>query len=202
MSKVLEKWTSDHLKNHLNKNSFHLHPLQFGFWSNHSTESANCYFIDKIKLSLDSNSIVGAVFLDLRKAFDTVNHRILLAKLSSFNLSDKVLKWLKSYLCQSLQTVHIGNSQSEPLPLSTGLPQGSILSYSVCTLTICHWCVRRVTFKCTWMTQFCMYMDLQKLRLPTSLQMWWLKLQHGWINRVYNSMCQKLWVCSLLNHIR
>lgn len=72
--------------------------------------------------------IVGAVFLDLRKAFDTVNHRILLAKLSSFNLSDKVLKWLKSYLCQRLQTVRIGNSQSEPLPLSTGLPQGSILS--------------------------------------------------------------------------
>ena len=71
--------------------------------------------------------VVGAVFLDLRKAFDMVNHRVLLSKLSTLNFSADALKWVESYLFNQTQTVRINNQQSDTLSLSTGVPQGSIL---------------------------------------------------------------------------
>jgi len=78
ISKVLEKWLSQHIRDHLNNSVFSLHPLQFGFRSNQSIETVNCLFffkIENIKSLLDRNKVVGAIFfLDLRKAFDTVNH--------------------------------------------------------------------------------------------------------------------------------
>jgi len=127
ISKVLEKWVSQQIRDHLNNSLCSLHPLQFGFRSNYSTETANCYFIENVKSMLDRHKVVGAIFLDLRKAFDTVNHSILLSKLSHFNFSTNALKWVASYLSQRSQSVCIGSFQSEPLQLSTGVPQGSIL---------------------------------------------------------------------------
>lgn len=127
MSKVLEKWVSQQIRDHLNNTVFSFHPLQFGFRPNHSTDTANCFFIENIKSLLDKNSVVGAIFLDFRKAFDTVNHKILLSKRSHFNFSDKALKWVAYYLYHRSQTVRIGSYQSEPLHLFSGVPQGSIL---------------------------------------------------------------------------
>ena len=72
---------------YLEKGPTPLHPMQFGFRSKHSTDSANCLFIEKTKKALDKNKFVGAAFLDLSKAFDTVNHNILLNKLTHFNFS-------------------------------------------------------------------------------------------------------------------
>ena len=74
---VLEKIVSEQLMHHLETNHY-LHPLQFGFRRNHSTESATCFLTENIKHSLDKGHVVGAVFLDLKKAFDTVNHDILI----------------------------------------------------------------------------------------------------------------------------
>lgn len=54
--------------------------MQFGFCNNYSTEYANCFFVEKVKQKLDKNACVGAVFLDLKKAFDTVNYDKLLSK--------------------------------------------------------------------------------------------------------------------------
>jgi hypothetical protein len=81
---VSEKWVAEQLKIHLNLG---LHPMQFGFCTNHSTETANCFLLENIKSQLDGGGIVGALFFDLKKAFDTVNHQTLLAKLSYFNFS-------------------------------------------------------------------------------------------------------------------
>lgn len=97
ISKVIEKTVSEQLIAHFNAKNL-MHPMQFGFRANHSTDTACCYFTEHIKANLDKGGVVGAVFLDLRKAFDTVNHPVLLSKLASFQLSPSVLDWIESYL--------------------------------------------------------------------------------------------------------
>lgn len=100
ISKVAEKWIAKQLIEHLDKGFTPLHRMQFGFRPNHSTESANCFLIEQIKYLLDKSPCVGAVFLDLKKAFDTVNHQVLLTKLTHFNFSTDAISWFKSFLTE------------------------------------------------------------------------------------------------------
>ncbi len=136
VSKVAEKLMAAQITNYLNNSYFALHPMQFGFRANYSTEMANCYFTEKVKSLLDKGGVIGAVFLDLRKAFDTLNHRIILSKLLSFNFSPHTLRWIESYLSGRTQYVSIQNYNSAPLSISTGVPQGSILGPLLFTLYI------------------------------------------------------------------
>ena len=101
--------------------------MQFGFRQYHSTETANCVFIETVKSSLDKTTCVGAVFLDLKKAFDTVDHRALLSKLTHFNFAEDALVWFQSYLSNRRQSVSVGSTKSPHLECSAGVPQGSIL---------------------------------------------------------------------------
>ena len=88
ISKVAEKWVAKNLVKHLDNGPAPLHPMQFGYRAHHSTEMANNVLIEKIKHLLDRNKCVGAVFLDLSRAFDTVNRDILLTKhISTFQLT-------------------------------------------------------------------------------------------------------------------
>ena len=107
VSKVAEKLVSEHIIEHLNTSTFSLHPMQFGFRAKYSTETANCFFTEQIKSKMDNGGVVGAVFLDLKKDFDTVNHKILISKLSSFNFSSQTLRWLESYLSNRSQYVRV-----------------------------------------------------------------------------------------------
>ncbi|OON91327.1 MAG: hypothetical protein ATN33_01430 [Epulopiscium sp. Nele67-Bin001] len=127
ISKVAEKWVTTKLTEHLNNGYATLHPMQFGFRKFHSTETATCYFLENLKSLLDQGGFVAAVFLDLKRAFDTINHDLLIAKLSHFNFSSNALCWMKSYLTDRKQAVQIGDSLSTYLTCSTGVPQGSIL---------------------------------------------------------------------------
>lgn len=127
ISKIAEKWVAQQIVHHVNSSSFSLHTMQFGFRSKHSTEMATCLFIEKIKLFLDKGGVVGAVFLDLRKAFDTVNHSVLLNKLSKCNFSYNAVSWFKSYLHDRTQCVSVNNCRSNSHTLTTRVPQGSIL---------------------------------------------------------------------------
>lgn len=76
---------------------------------------------------VDKGGVVGAVFLDLRKAFDTVNHQVLIAKLSTFNFFSSAIKWFESYLTGRTQYFSVNTYRSLALNLCTGVPQGSIL---------------------------------------------------------------------------
>lgn len=125
-SKVIEKVVAEQLIAHLDSKSF-FHPMQFGFRKKHSTETACCYFLEEIKTSLDQGGVVGAVFLDLRKAFDTVNHEVLIHKLAKYDISTNVQNWIKSYLINRKQCVQINGTLSTSLVSTMGVPQGSIL---------------------------------------------------------------------------
>ncbi len=63
-----------------------------------SSSGRNCFLLENIKLKMDKGGVVGAIFLSLKKAFDTVDHQILICKLANFNLSPNVLNWMQSYL--------------------------------------------------------------------------------------------------------
>ena len=76
---------------------------------------------------MDKDEITGLVFIDFRKAFDTVDHKLLLRKLPIYGASDAAVSWIKSYLSNRKQFVKVGNQSSELLPIRQGVPQGSIL---------------------------------------------------------------------------
>jgi hypothetical protein len=83
--------------------------------------------IDEISKSIDDKKITVGVFVDLSKAFDTVNHNILLAKLNYYGIRGNVYDWFKSYFQNRKQYVTINNVSSGFLPITCGVPQGSIL---------------------------------------------------------------------------
>ncbi|CAB3994781.1 Hypothetical predicted protein, partial [Paramuricea clavata] len=76
---------------------------------------------------MDKGAVTGAVFLDLSKAFDTVNHSILFSKLSKAGFTDATITWFKSYLYQRIQVTRVDNATSSAKYVSVGVPQGSVL---------------------------------------------------------------------------
>lgn len=126
VSKVLEKVIAEQLIEHLESNQL-LHSQQFGFRQKYSTETANCYLLENIKGPLDKGHVVGAVFLDLKKAFDTVDHSFLLSKLQKMQMSQSALKWFKSYLHSRQQCVKVNGVKSALRSNDMGVPQGSVL---------------------------------------------------------------------------
>ena len=93
----------------------------------HSTETAALELIDRIYKILDEGELPIAVYLDLSKAFDTLDHNILFHKLRSYGVTGIELDWFKSYLGDRSQYVQFDNVCSKTLPLKTGVPQGSVL---------------------------------------------------------------------------
>ncbi|KAL9975943.1 hypothetical protein ACROYT_G013166 [Oculina patagonica] len=92
-----------------------------------SLEHALTSFADEVLLHMESGELCGAVFLDLSKAFNTDDHNILLSKLSAIGVSHSTLQWFKSYLSRRKQRTACSNAVSDPLPMTFGVPQGSIL---------------------------------------------------------------------------
>ena len=113
-----------------------LYRLQFGFRKKHSTEDALLSIVEEIRKNLDNVIFTCGVFIDLEKAFDTVNHKILLSKLDHYGISDNALKWLISYLTNRKQFVKLNGSQSKHGNICCGVPQGSILGPLLFTIYI------------------------------------------------------------------
>ena len=104
-----------------------LYPLQFGFQENNSIDHALITMTEEIRSSLDNRRYGCGIFLDLQKAFDTVSHDILLAKLEHYGIRGNVLNWFKSYLSERSQFVSINGSNSILMRTTCGVPQGSVL---------------------------------------------------------------------------
>ena len=100
---------------------------QYGFKPGHSTEHAALELVDKITFQMDNNETPINIFLDLSKAFDTIDHNILLDKLKYYGLDDIAIKLFRTYLTNRYQYVQIENAKSQLLEMYTGVPQGSIL---------------------------------------------------------------------------
>ena len=126
ISKVLEKIVYKRLISFLTVNNI-LNQSQFGFRKNCSTDFAIIELIDKVTKQLSQKEHVIAVFMDLSKAFDTIDHNILLYKLDHYGIRGPALSWFKSYLSDRQQFVHINGYDSSMSNIHCGVPQGSIL---------------------------------------------------------------------------
>ena len=104
-----------------------LHPSHHGFRSKHSTSTALLQMQDTWLDALDRGEMSAVVLCDMSGAFNIVNHGILLKKLELYGFQDSAISWLKSYLCDRSQRVIVDGCLSDPVGLSVGVPQGSIL---------------------------------------------------------------------------
>ena len=126
MSDIIERVMHNPLYNYLNINKL-IAEQQYGFRKGHSTELAALQLSDYIVTEMDKGNIPIAIFLDLSKAFDTLNHDILLEKIRYYGVKDTAFTLIKNYLKDRQQYVKFGSEQSNLTPISTGIPQGSIL---------------------------------------------------------------------------
>ena len=109
----------------LNKNNI-IYNLQFGFRQQYSTSHALINITENIRKALDDGNIGCGVFVDLEKAFDTVDHKIRLAKLSHYGIGGVSNDWFKSYLSNRNQYVSINGLDSGLTRINCGVPQGSV----------------------------------------------------------------------------
>ena len=126
LSMILEHFVHTQIYNYLTENKI-LTSIQLGFRPKLSTSTALAFFTDNIPETAGNGLITASVFLDFSKAFDIVDHAILLCKLKSVGLDDNSLNWFESYLSSHQQVTFIDNMMSSSLPVSVGVPQGSIL---------------------------------------------------------------------------
>ena len=125
-STIFERLMYNRLIQFLDKNKV-LYQNQFGFRQGHSTHHALITLVDNITKSLDNGDIVIGIFLDLKKAFDTVNHKILVKNLYHYGIRGNVLKWFESYLTNRSQFVLFNGTKSDTRDVTCGVPLGSIL---------------------------------------------------------------------------
>ena len=130
ISKIIERSAHIQLSSFLEVNRL-LSQSQFGFRLKRSTSTALIDFTDQVLENMDKGCVTGTVFLDLRKAFDTVDHLLFINKLKSLGVAGKSLEWFRSYLTGRVQKTMCVNALSPPPPppakVTMGVPQGSIL---------------------------------------------------------------------------
>ena len=125
-SKILEKLMYKRAVRFINKHDL-LSRYQCGFRAGHSTQQVAIELIEKITQAIERNEFTLGIFSDLSKAFDTVNHDILLDKLECYGFRGIVIEWFRNYSTNSKQTVNYRSVKSKSSIITCGVPQGSIL---------------------------------------------------------------------------
>ena len=123
LDKLFEKLLYRRFMKFIQKHKLIIH----GFFKNHSTTLALINLVDKIKDIMDNGKYALVIYLDLKKAFDTVNHDILLEKLSHYGFRGNAYSLIKSYLKDRMQYTCVNNVMSDICSIDTGVPQGSVL---------------------------------------------------------------------------
>ena len=126
LSKILEKSVHQQLMDYLEDNTL-LSRNQFGYRRMRSTDLATTLLLDDIRREVDKGKLVGVMFMDLSKAFDTISHATLLEKLKAYGINDGELYWFTTYLFNRTQQVVLDNVKSKIEHVNCGVPQGSIL---------------------------------------------------------------------------
>ena len=126
ISKVIERVIFDQMHDYFHTNKLYFE-AQYGFRKKHSTALAAVEMIDRITSELDKGNTPLNIFLDLSKAFYTLDHKIMLYKLKYYEVTGPALELLRSYLSDRKQYVEFENVKSDSSNIKTGVPQGSIL---------------------------------------------------------------------------
>ncbi|KAF7664264.1 hypothetical protein LDENG_00182270 [Lucifuga dentata] len=125
-SKILEKLFVTRLDKFIEKHNI-LNDNQYGFRAKHSTAMALMELVEEISTAVDKKEYMIGIFVDLKKAFDTIDHELLLKKLGRYGIRGVAHSWLSSYLKNRYQYVKIDDTVSELLQVNCGVPQGSVL---------------------------------------------------------------------------
>ena len=123
---IFEKIIYVQLCKYLNENGLS-NSGQSGFRSLHNTLTAFSETNDNWCVNIDRGLLNGVIFIDLKKAFDTINHEIILKTFTKYGFDQDAPKWLKSYLTNRMQRCNVNNHLSSASPLNCGIPQGSII---------------------------------------------------------------------------
>ena len=126
ISKIIERVIHDQTNAFLSDEDV-LYKYQSGFRGNRSTNLCLSFLTDKVLKGFDEGLLTGMILIDLQKAFNTIDHEILLQKLKAIKFSESTIKWFKSYLSERIFLVNIENKISHFGEISCGVPQGSIL---------------------------------------------------------------------------
>ena len=126
VSKIFEKIIYRQLYDYFQDNSL-LNMYQSGFRSMHSMLTALLETTNYWSINIDNGLLNGVLFIDLKKAFDTINHEIILQKLANYGVDQSALRFFVSYLCNRSQKCSVNGVLSSASRLTCGVPQGSIL---------------------------------------------------------------------------
>ena len=135
VSKILERIVFNKMTNYLNENEI-LYQRQYGFCKGHSTTDAVTNLVLEILHGFEENQMILAVFIDLKKAFDSVSHSRIVLKLGQLGEKDTELEWFQNYLNERHQVVQINRTVSSAQKLTVGIPQGSLLGVLLFQLII------------------------------------------------------------------
>ena len=124
--KLMESLIKEHVVAHLIENNL-ISLKQFGFISGRSTVTQLLHYLDIIIENMVQGDVTDVIYLDFAKAFDTVPHQRLLAKLESYGIEGDTLKWINAFLSNRTQVVKVNGEESFSAPVLSGIPQGSVL---------------------------------------------------------------------------